>query len=136
MTERQFLQAQFATPAAPATLQAQVMAAIQRSLVRRIWTEITLALTACVGILGYIAVSWTNVRLELQESSFFQLSRLVITDPDILASHLQEVGWSIAESVPFGAVALGLILVLCVTFSIGLSFRLREIRHDYSLRLT
>lgn len=136
MTERQLLKAQFATPEAPSALQAKVIAAIQRSLVRRICAEITLALTACIGIFGYILVSWTNVRVELQESSFFQLSRLLMRDPDMIASHLQEVGWSIAESIPFGAVALGLILLLCVTFSISLTFRLREIQNSYSLRLS
>jgi hypothetical protein len=136
MNERAFLKECLSQPAAPSNLEARIMAHIERSLIRRIWLEISLALSATFAVSVYLLFSWSNVWLEIQESSFLQMTRLAVSDPDILFSHVQEAAWSLAESIPFESVLLGLFLVLCVTCSIGLSLRLRQVRQQPSFRLT
>lgn len=136
MTERAFLKECLSEPTEPDDLQARIMARIQRSIVRRVWTEIVLSLTATVGLLSYLFFSRSTLWLEIEESSFLQLVRLAISDPDIVFSNAQEAGWSLIESIPLESVLFSLIFVLFASCCLGFFLRLREIRHHHSFRLT
>ncbi len=136
MTERAFLKECLSEPTEPDDLQARIMARIQRSIVRRVWTEIALSLTATVGLLGYVFFSRSTMWLEIEESSFIQLSRLAISDPDIVFSNAREASWSLIESIPLESVLFSLIFILFASCSLGFFLRLREIRRPHSFRLT
>lgn len=136
MNERVFLKEQLALPDAPVHLEALIKARIERATMQRIWTEVGIAFTVTFALVSYILFSWSTVWLEIQESSFLQLVRLSISDPDILLSHFQETGWSFIEAIPVQSVLLVLGTALCLTVAIGLGLRAREVRQNLALRLT
>lgn len=136
MQERVFLKAQLASPDAPDRLQASIMAEIERSMLRQIWIEASIAFVATLSLVSYLVWSWQTIWLDLQESSFVPLARLVISDPDILFSNVQETAWSLIETAPVQSILLGLGIILCLTCTIGFSLRLREVRHHLSPQLT
>ncbi len=124
------------TPDAPAHLQANISAQIQRATIHRIRLEAGIASLATLALAGYVTFFWSDVWLEIQESSFFQLIRLGFSDPDIVFANFQETAWSLIETVPIQSLVLGLGLVLCLTFVIGFLLRLREVRQAVLLRPT
>lgn len=136
MTERLFLKEHLLTPDAPDRLQALIIARIERATLRRVWTQMSLALVASLSILSYVFFSRTAVWLEIQESSILQLGRLFLSDPDILFSNVQDTFWTVVEAIPAQSVLLGLGVLLCITAVIGFSLRLREVRHSLSPHLT
>lgn len=136
MQERVFLKAHLASPDAPDRLQTSIMAEIERSMLRQIWIEASIAFVATLSLVSYLVWSWQTIWLDLQESSFVPLARLVISDPDILFSNVQETAWSLIETAPVQSILLGLGIILCLTCTIGFSLRLREVRHHLSPQLT
>ncbi len=136
MHERVFLKERLATPEAPAHLQASIMRKIERSLIRQIWIEAIFAFLATISLSSYLSWSWRTIWLDLQASSFVPLTRLLVSDPDILFSNTREATWSLIETLPIQSLLLGLACVICVTCTIGIGLRLREVRQALSPQLT
>lgn len=136
MNERVFLKEQLAQPDPPPHLEAAIQARIEQAAMRRIWTEVGIAFTATSSLISYVFFSWSTIWLDLQESSFLQIIRFLISDPDIAFSNLQETGWSVLEAAPIQSILLGLGIILCLICTLGFSLRLREVRHELSLNRT
>lgn len=136
MNERAFLRRCLSEPIEPDDLHARLMARIQRWMLRRLWIKTSLTLTATVGIVGYIFVSRAAIRLELEGSSFLQLVRLAISDPDIIFSNTREAGWSLMESIPFQSVVFTLVVALFCTSLLKHVLHLREARQEQRLHFT
>lgn len=135
MTERAFLQTELRKPDAPTQLQAQIFAAIKRSLLRQIWIELSLTLITLAAFVGYLSLVWTSLQNELQESSLVPLLRLAWSDPDIIFSNLGSSLSGFIESIPVSELFLGLLFLLLITCAIGFALRLREARNEFSLQV-
>ncbi|MBP9762442.1 hypothetical protein KBD34_02385 [Patescibacteria group bacterium] len=135
MNEHAFLKERLSLPHPPAHLQNKILLTIERSAMRQIWIEFLAALTVSLSLIGYLTLSWSQLREELQTSSFFSFVRLAISDPDIVLVNFRESFFGIVESIPFEAVILSLVLGLFLTCTIGFFLRLREVRAHLTPRL-
>lgn len=135
MTERVFLQAELRQPAAPPELQAKVITAIKRSLMRQIWIELGLSLVTLIAFMSYLSLIWASLQTELQESPLIPLMRLAWSDPDIIFANLGSSLNGVIESIPLSELLLSLLFLLLVTCTIGFFLRLREARNEFSSQI-
>jgi hypothetical protein len=87
-------------PAVPTGLLERVLLAIQQAQIRRIQQRIILAFAGIVASVGYALYYGNLLWNEWRASSFINLLRLAISDPDIVFGSSQEFMLGLIESLP------------------------------------
>lgn len=115
---------------APPNLFERVMRAIKRARTRRLRVRFALASSGLGISLAYAVVSWSAVWIELRESSSFEFFRLVVSDPDVVLSHMKDLALGVAETLPFAMIILTLVIVFCLIGSVAIADALRHVRRS------
>ncbi|HEU0050872.1 MAG TPA: hypothetical protein VFQ60_02325 [Patescibacteria group bacterium] len=101
----------------PSELMEKILERIERGRIHQLWFRLILSLSGAVLSLGYVLFNWAQIQLELQQSSFFSLLKLVSSDSDILLANIKSYLLGLLESVPVDLVLfLGILLfsILCL----------------------
>lgn len=120
----------------PPTILERTLAAIRRARERQARNRVWLALVSCALSLMYAIFNWSAWIEELKTSSFIELIRLTISDPDIMLSHLKDVCLGLLEALPLGSILLGLVILFLVVATIALANSWQNLKQNPRLTLT
>ncbi len=120
----------------PPTILERTLTAIRRARERQARNRVWLALVSCVLSLTYAAFNWSAWIEEIKTSSFIELARLTISDPDIILSHLKDFLLSLLEALPIGSMLLGFVIIFLVVAAISLANNWQQLKQNPHLTLT
>lgn len=120
----------------PTTLFERTLAAIQRARELQARNRLWVAIVSCALSLTYAIFNWSAWIEELKASSFVELIRLTISDPDIMLSHLKDVFLGLLETLPLGSMLLGLSILFLIVAVIALAHSWQHLKQSPRLTLT
>lgn len=92
----------------PANLFGRIVQAIAMAELRKRRNRFFLTVTGFASILVYTAFNWSALLTEIMTSSFAEIVRLAISDPDIAAANAHQFLSGLVETLPLGSILLGL----------------------------
>lgn len=120
----------------PPTILERTLAAIRRTRERQARNRVWLALVSCALSLMYAAFNWSAWIEELKASSFVELIRLTVSDPDIILSHLKDFSLSLLEALPLGSMLLGLVIIFLIVALVAFASSWQNLKQNPRLTLT
>jgi hypothetical protein len=104
----------------PAGLLGRILSAIDAKRLRQVWMRFFLSAIGCLASLGYAAWNAASLWSQWQESSWFDMVRLWVTDSDVMFANAQEAFLGVLEVIPWDAILISLAIVVCAIYAFGL----------------
>ena len=104
----------------------KILQAIQRAQLRQLYVRTALVIAGLFTTIGYALSVWPALLEEVRGSSFFELIRLGVSDPDVMLVNIKDFIFGLLEALPSWtllAVSLGLF------FLIGIVTLVQALRH-------
>lgn len=128
-----FLLSHLPEPEPSPTLLTKTLAAIFEAQSRALRSKLLLTSLGLVASIAYGAWSLPFFLVELRTSAFFGFFQLVLSDPDIMLSHLKELLLAFLETLPLDTLLLGSLAGLCLLGSFYVMSALRHLRSYHHL---